>query len=424
MEAVARRAPFFYGWVIVFLAALSSAFQTGGAHFTSSVFAGPMHDDLGWTRATVFGALTLRVLAGGLLGPVLGPLADHRWLPRVMLPLSAVISGLSFVLVTWVETPLEYYLTFGVLGALGGLLSDGVLNAIVIKWFVRRRPQALMWANIGSPLGILVFPPIVILLIATVGWRMAWFWTGLGVIAVMMPLMLLVRTSPESIGLSPDNDGSQGREQVYSPPVVPEEPGLTRREALGTSTFWMLSMAGLMAMFGLSGFQAQWLPFMEDRGAGGQIGAGVLMIYGVCAVANRFIWGTASSRFPLRYVFTCQAGLTGLSVVLVLVVGHPWMLFVWGATQGLTQPGFYQLQALTVANYFGRDHIGGIRGMMRPFQTASNALSPLMLAALRDRQGSYMGAFSFVAICWMAVSALVFFTRAPRPRDTSSVESP
>ena len=423
MDAVAKRLPF-YGWVIVFLAAVNSAFQTGGAHFASSVFAGPMHDDLGWTRATVFGALTLRVLAGGILGPFLGPLVDHRWVPRVMLPLGAVVSGLSFILVTWVETPLQYYLAFGVLGSLGAVLSVGVLDAIVIKWFVRRRAQALMWANIGSPLGILIFPPIIILLIAVVGWRMAWFWTGLGVIAVIAPLMLLVRTSPESVGLLPDNGEPRAREGEDARGVEPEEPGLTRREALGTSSFWMLSTAGLVAMLGLSGFQVQWLPFMEDRGVGGETAAAVLMVYGVCAVANRFIWGTASSRFPLRYVFTCQAGLTGLSIILVVVVGHPWMLFVWAATQGLTQPGFFQLHALTVANHFGRDHIGGIRGLMRPFMTASNAASPLTLAALRDTQGSYMGAFSLVAVCWLTVSALVFFTRPPGRRGVRAAESP
>ncbi|MDE2885363.1 MAG: MFS transporter [Chloroflexota bacterium] len=423
MNAVAKRLPF-YGWVIVFLAAVNSAFQTGGAHFASSVFAGPMHDDLGWTKATVFGALTLRVLAGGVLGPFLGPLVDHRWVPRVMLPLGAVVSGLSFILVTWVETPFHYYMAFGVLGSLGAVLSVGVLDAIVIKWFVRRRAQALMWANIGSPLGILIFPPIIILLIATVGWRMAWFWTGLGVIAVIAPLMLLVRTSPESVGLMPDNGASPAGEREAAREVAPEEPSLTRREALSTSSFWMLSTVGLVAMLGLSGFQVQWLPFMEDRGVGGETGAAVLMVYGVCAVANRFIWGTASSRFPLRYVFTCQAGLTGLSVVLVILVGEPWMLFVWGATQGLTQPGFFQLHALTVANHFGRDHIGGIRGMMRPFMTTSSAASPLLLATLRDNQGSYTGAFSLVAGCWLLVSALVFFTKPPRHKVTSTVEQP
>ena len=133
------RPRFFYGWVIVFVAAVKGAFNVGSAVFATSVFLVPMQDDLGWSRTLIFGALSVRTLAGGMLSPIVGPWGDHPWAPRVALPIGSVLFGLSFMLVKWADTPLEYYLTYGVLGALGlALTSNPILEGVVLKWFIRR----------------------------------------------------------------------------------------------------------------------------------------------------------------------------------------------------------------------------------------------------------------------------------------------
>ena len=101
---------FYYGWIIVFAAAVKGAFNVGSAVFASSVFLVSMQEDLGWSRTLIFGALAVRTLAGGLLSPIVGPWGDHPWAPRVALPIGSVLFGLSFMLVKWADSPLEYYL--------------------------------------------------------------------------------------------------------------------------------------------------------------------------------------------------------------------------------------------------------------------------------------------------------------------------
>ena len=204
----AETAPrFFYGWVIVFVAAVKGAFNVGSAVFATSVFLVPMQEDLGWSRTLIFGALSVRTLAGGMLSPIVGPWGDHPWAPRVALPIGSVLFGLSFMFVKWADTPLEYYLTYGVLGALGlALTSNPILEGVVLKWFIRKRAQAIMWMQVGPPTGPMIFPLILTFLITAVGWRDAWMWLGIAATAVFLPLSLLVRTSPESMGLLPDGD--------------------------------------------------------------------------------------------------------------------------------------------------------------------------------------------------------------------------
>ena len=190
---------FFYGWVMVVIAGVKGSFNVGSAVFATSMFLGPMQDELGWSRSIIFGSLAVRTIGGGLMGPVVGPIGDHPWAPRVALPIGSVLFGLSFILVKWTDTPATYYLAYGVLGAVGlALTSSPIMEGVVLKWFVRKRASAITWMSIGAPTGVMIFPPVLAVLISAVGWRDAWFWMGIGTIAIMLPLSLMVRTSPES----------------------------------------------------------------------------------------------------------------------------------------------------------------------------------------------------------------------------------
>ena len=51
---LARKTPFFYGWVIVAVAMVSGAFTVGLIVWGMGVFITPMQEELGWSRSTIF----------------------------------------------------------------------------------------------------------------------------------------------------------------------------------------------------------------------------------------------------------------------------------------------------------------------------------------------------------------------------------
>ena len=424
----AESAPrFFYGWVIVFAAAVKGAFNVGSAVFASSVFLVPMQDDLGWSRTLIFGALAVRTLCGGLLSPIVGPMGDHPWAPRVALPIGSVLFGLSFMLVKWADTPLEYYLSYGVLGAAGlALTSNPILEGVVLKWFVRRRAQAIMWMQVGPPSGPMIFPLLLTFLISTVGWRDAWMWMGIASVALFLPLSLLVRTSPESMGLLPDGDrpGETPRPSMGGGrrPSPANERSFTRREALRTSAFWLVSIALLLSIIGLPGFQAHWVPYLVDIDFTSEAAATAVLVFGIFSVTARFVWGYLTARYDIRSLMVIQALLAALGVLFLLNVQNVVMMYAWALYHGLTLAVFFQLQALLVVTYFGRGHIGSIRGVMFPFITLGSSTGPIVLGALRDWQGSYLVPFMVVVVTWLLAGLLVFFTRAPQPLDEPEPE--
>ena len=73
IRSLARRLPFFYGWVIVGCTMCSSVVRQTAAVATLSIFLVPMTDEFGWSRAGISGAVSL----GGVLGALMAPSSDR-----------------------------------------------------------------------------------------------------------------------------------------------------------------------------------------------------------------------------------------------------------------------------------------------------------------------------------------------------------
>ena len=81
----------FYGWRLVGIALVSSAFNAGLGMWGIGVFAFSMEEELGWSRSALFLALTIRTGLTGLLSPIVGPWRDTRNGPRVLMLVGAII---------------------------------------------------------------------------------------------------------------------------------------------------------------------------------------------------------------------------------------------------------------------------------------------------------------------------------------------
>lgn len=419
---------FFYGWVIVFITAIKGSFMIGTAQFASSVFLVPMQEELGWSRTQLFGALTVRGLVAGAMQPFVGQLGDRITAPRVVVPIGVVLLGVSTMSLRWVDNIVLYYIWYGVVGAIGmSLISNAIMDAIVFKWFIRKRPQVVMWTNMGPGSAPLLFPVMLTGLIALVGWRDAWLWFGAGTIIILLPMSLLIRTRPEQMGLHPDGvtDPAQQTTSRWQSSTALGERSYTRSEAVRSRTFWVLTFAMAFGIFGVPGFQAHWIPYFRENGYQPGLAATVLLVFGAAGLTSRVLWAYVTTRFQIRVAFASQAALAAVATAAILLTSNVAVLFIWAVVAGMTLVSFFQLQALIAVTYFGREHIGAIRGLMWPLSTVSAASAPSILGAVRDWRGDYTLAFLIVAASWTLCAALLLMARplqsaeqvAPQPQS-------
>lgn len=419
------RTPFFYGWVLVVVSFITGAIGNGVAFWAVGALAVPITADMGWSRSAYFGAMTVRNILSGVVAPVVGPMQDTREGPmRLMLAASLMlgvgIMGLAFMQELW-----QFYLLFGVLGALSIIGTNDMLsNAIIPKWFVRRRGVALGNATAGTALGSLLAPVSLTFILASMSWRDAWLILGAFTLVVLGALSLLVRTRPEDVGLLPDGDlephhaglGGAGR------PVPRAEVSFTRGQAIRNPAFWLIVVSWSLGSIGLGGFQIHWLPYFHDIGFKPEEAALATTVYGLSSLSGRFLWGPFAGRVPVRSLLGLQSLLTALSVVCFIVLVHdlPTLLFAI-VLHGLSVGGFFILRPLNVANYFGRGNLGAVSGAMRPVVTVANAAGPLLVGGIYDLTGAYSWSFWFVTACWVVAGVTAVLAKPPRHNPAPAV---
>jgi MFS family permease len=91
--------------------------------------------------------------------------------------------------------------------------------------------------------------------------------------------------------------------------------------------------------------------------------------------------------------------------------------YMFAMVQGFADAGLGILPTVLLANYYGRQHLGSIYGLLRAVQVAGFALGPLVSGATFDLTQSYHGAFAAFLALSMVGTALVALARQPKPHQ-------
>jgi MFS family permease len=412
----AKTSRIFHGWILVGVTLVTSAFATGTGTWAVSLFVLPMTHELGWSRSAFFGALTARAVVSGLLSPFIGPFQDTKHGPRRLMFITAIGMSASMMLLCFVQSLPAFYVLFGLMGTLTSIGGpDMLLNAVLPKWFIRKRSQAMTIASAGSGAGPLVFPLIVSAVIDAAGWRVGWLVLGIAALLVFYPMAFTVRTRPEDMGLQPDGEApAPGRAAAGRV----DERNFTRAEAIKARSFWLVNISGALFIMVVTGLQTSWLVYFQDIGFTATTAALSATAFGFGSFTSRFIWGTIARRYEVRFLMAAATTMTALTVLLLFQVNTVATMLLVAGLNGLCLGGNFVMRPLIVANYFGRAHLGAITGVMRPFAIAGGASGPLAVAALFDFTESWHIAFGLVIVIWLA-SALSVAAASPPAAEAS-----
>ena len=387
--------------------------------YAFGVFVVPMTEALNWSRGAISIAPSVRTLVAGLMGPVVGPFIDRRNGARIVMTGGTVVAGLALILCSLVQAPWHFYLAFGVLGALGMSASSFIVgSALIAKWFIRKRGRALAFAGVGISAGGVLLVPLAHFFIDAFGWRAAWIVLGVTYWVLVLPwAALFIRRQPEDLGLLPD--GASPVAETLSAgdaqnPPAPEERSWTRQEAMRTPAAWLIVVS-----FNLSGLAAitilvHEVAYFQSIGISPGMAVTLFTITAFCGAIGKLGWGFLAERVNTRAciasgLIICIIALSGVLVFTTLA--GAWFFAV---SVGLGWGGFAVLQGLLWADFFGRAHLGAIRGFFAPFNMLSSVVGPVMAGFLYDLRGDYQFAFSLLLVAWTMAIFAILLARPPK----------
>ena len=413
-----RAGRLFYGWRVVGAAFLVNAIAVGTYFLGFSVFFLPISRSLELSRAATSLPFALSRIVGGLLGPFVGMSVD-RLGPGKVLVAAALLGGLGFVLMKWVDSFVMFLIVF--LGLLAVGIQGGfgaASSAAVNRWFIRRRGVAVSFAQAGYGAGGAAIPPLLALGVTQLGWQLTAMLAGLAIWLVVLPLSAQIGRSPEGMGLEPDGaplpvSPSTEPSPLYSPRTPSQDVTLDR--ALHTPAYWLMSVSyGFRAMV-WGGMAVHLVAIMVWKGLREAQAGFLIGIFSLAWVPAVLIMGWLGDRWSKPRVAAAGSMIATLAIALLLLWDQ---VSVWQMVLVLVMlapnEGAWSLGYAMLGDLFGRRNFATLRGGMMTVQSAMAVGTPLYAGWIYDSTQSY-----FLVIA--PASALMFVAGAmlwllPKPR--------
>ena len=410
---------FYYGWMIVIVMASAGAVSMAMGSLNFGLFIKPMGDELGIGRAYFGWAQTARQVSSSVTSPTVGWLLD-RFGSRILLPVAAVVTGGAMITLAFISSNWHLVALFAVMGLVGMSGPGALVTSVpILKWFVRRRGAAVAFVGLGIPVGAMVFVPLTQYFIDAWGWRTAWIVLAILGISIIVPLSLIfLRRRPEDMDLLPD--GLPPRAKTVKAVDTSEEPheGLeiswTARNAMRTLPFWSLVVVFSMVALAIGTVAVHRIAAFMDRGLDPTLVSLATAFDAVCAGVATFAFGMLVRWVSVRILGAIGFCLLGLASVMTIYADYTSLMFISMAVFGLGIGGMMFLQNFVWADYFGREYVGSIRGVVAPITLTVGGIGPPLAGYVRDWTGSYNSVW-WGGVCLMFLAALVILaTTAPK----------
>ena len=410
------------------VAAVTFLALIGAAAFRAvpGVLIDPLHEEFGWSRSTISGAVAVNLALYGLTAPFAAALMERFGIRRVVVAALLVVaagSGLTvFMTASW-----QLLLCWGVLVGLGtGSMAMSLVATVTGRWFVARRGLVSGVLTAAGATGQLVFLPVVAQVNERWGWRPAALGTAAAALAVAPFVAWLLRDRPRDVGVAP-----YGGTPADDPDPVGGNPARTAlrglADAVRTRPFWLLAGGFLICGASTNGLvQPHFIPAAHDHGMPVTTAAGLLAVVGVFDVAGTVFSGWLTDRADPRVLLLAYYGLRGLSLFLLpqlfgTDIRASMLAFIvfYGLDWVATVPPTLAL----CRQYFG-SRAPVVFGWVFASHQVGAALAAFGAGVIRDVTGSYDAAwYGAAALCVFAAAMSISIRRRPAsPATTLPVE--
>lgn len=398
-----QRKTVFYGWWVI--AALFVVGMLGPmGRYAITIFGPFISQELSLGSTSIGLALSLGFWIYAFVSLPIGWMIDRTGSQRVIF-----VGGLVLLIGLWgfsnVRSLWQLFIFTGATGGIGvGMTHYVATQSTARKWFKRRAGLAGGILSGAFWVGSSVFSPLLTGLAASIGWRTACSIFAFSAGAVIMLLAaLVIRSTPESMGLQPDGATTPGMDCKTESPI--QEVEWTLKEAVSTRCFQIILLGYGLVGISTQGLLGHLVLWAADLGVPkGTTGLFVTSFSVAAALTSLFVGGPLGDRFGKRRVLSVTYCVSSLVLLTSWIeIQSPRSLLVLISLIGLVH-GVSAGPALWVAyvgDLFGRASVGKLFGIMTVGYGLIGGLGPFIWGSIRDITGTYNLACLVSALCFL-----------------------
>jgi predicted MFS family arabinose efflux permease len=278
-------------------------------------------------------------------------------------------------------------------------------------------------AMAGIAIGAILIAPLTGYLIENISWQMAFLALGvLTWVLIIPPVILVMKTRPEDVGLLPDGVSPVGDEAVPELPSVPDpkaissagEEGWTQSRAFRSVPYWLVLAAFFLVGAVIAGVLQNEVKFLEVMGLPTAAATFALGFTGGIGGLGKLAFGFLADRLSPKYTALLCFALQLVGLVILIMTHTTAMVWVFVFVFGFAMGGNITLQPLVSGELFGMKSFGAIFGWVVLAGAVGSALGPVLAGAIYDASGSYTPAFIIFLVAYAVAIAALLFARRPK----------
>ncbi len=367
------------GWPLVWALSLAQLIAWGSIYYGFSLFVVPMEAELGWSRISLNGALSLGLLMSGLFAYPVGSWIDRHG-GRALMTIGSLLGAGLLVLWSQVESPIVFYAIWIGLGlAMAATLYEPVF-AVLTRSFAQSYRTKITALTLVGGFASTVFIPLTQLFIDQLGWRHALIALALCNAVICVPIhACLLR---DRHGAHGNPAASSGREREIAADAL--------RRALRHPAFWGLAVCLTAYYSTFSALTFHIIPLLTERGFANTTIIAAIAAIGPAQVAGRVVLLVLGRRVTTRPVGRIVVLAFPASVLLLIAFPSSIpALFAFAVLYGGANGIMTILRGTAVPDLLWREGYGGINGALALPSNVAKAAAPFAAALIWRAAGDY-----------------------------------
>ena len=402
------------GWKVVGACSFLAIFCGSIFVYGFPVFFLHIQRDLELSSASTSLIFALSRGEAGIAGPITGWIVD-KFDSRPIIIFGGLMVGVGLVILSVVHTYWIFLAVFIGMVAVGNNTSFGqAFLAVINRWFIKRKAVAMTLVITSYTIGGAFMVPLLSRGVEALGWRTVLLYTGIFVVGLSIPTSFFIRRSPESVGID-INQSSEAPDRLVSPANRARESDFGVKEAVKTTTFWLMLTGSSLRISVTSGLLVHAIPIMAWKGLSEQSGADIVALLFFIAIPARLFFGLYNSGLQTRYVLSMGMAFGTLGLFILVFVDSSWSVYAFVAGIAMLE-GATTLNWVLMGQYYGRRNFATIIGIITAVYSVGMLASPLFLGWIFDHTGTYrVGLIVFIFMYFISSVLFFFSSRPPLP---------
>lgn len=411
---LASRTNFFYGWAILPISILTALFTSPGQTFMISVFNPSFRESLDLSLSQLTGAYMFGTVLASLPQSYVGMWMDRIGIRKVTLVVLTAFS-LACLFISQVNSLVAIFFAFMFLRMFGQGALELLSANMLPMWFQEKLGTISGVKNVATNLLIGAIPIGALALIKSVGWRSTYIITGAIVFTVLAPAIFFFFVSrPEEIGQAVDGnklDLNDKEEEAAN--LAPSGLAFTLKMAMRTRAYWLLTGAYFSWAAIATGITFNLLPIFTDKGFTEEQAVLTFSILMMVSAAFQMVGGYLADRVKLNYLAGSSLALFAVAVLVLASVSSNALIPIYTLILGFAHGIFGGLGNTVWVRYFGRRHLGKIRGSVWTASVAGSSVGPFLMALSYEQSGSFLQSLLVIAVLLFGLAVANLWATQP-----------